>query len=75
MSTLGTTLLQQLTENLGAGEEITFSKERVGLVVRRRHGDRSLAQVIDPVQLRTTVLPDEYLGERLWDMAVRLRGS
>ncbi len=72
---LGTTLLQQLTENIGAGEEVRFSREPNGLRIRRIHGNMEIDRIVAPIEIRTMRMLDEYLGERLWDMAVQLRGQ
>lgn len=72
-------LLQQLLDNIGVDEQVTFSlaPRGVGIMIKRTHHCSQLKRPHMEVVLHPSVAymdhADAYIADQLWKMAVELR--
>ncbi len=67
------TLLYQLTENLGADEEIRFAHHSLGLRIHRTHGDMHSEHIVSWLELERMRDPEIFLSSILEKLALDLR--
>lgn len=74
---LAYSLTEQLLNNIGWDESVTFSKDLKGLHIRRtaKHGELRLDLLVATIETHCARDPSGLLGERLYEMALQIRGQ